>query len=299
MSSPFSSIDARLRRLPDVVIFAIGIVLIAGIAAYKLTAGRGVPVVDFFLIPLAGIAWLASSPRYGYLAAVITAATSVYIALVAQPPAPTGAALTAGAMRLVFYLVVLGFLAAMRRMQVDRDAEARTDNLTGAANARAFREIAAHEIERSRRYGHELSLLYLDLDDFKAINDHLGHAEGDDVLLHVSHVLRSVVRTVDTVARIGGDEFAVLMPETDITAAHVLTMRLKGELARTGAQDGRPVPCSFGLVTFVHAPASLRELLDAGDDLMYRAKRNGKDRIEEAEVDTVGPQTPVLSCLES
>ena len=284
MPSPFSSLDARLRRLPDVVIFAIGLALIAGIAAYRLTAGHSVPIVDFFLIPIAAIAWLARQPLYGYLAAVVTAALTVVIALAGQPPAPLGGSLAAGGMRLVFYIVVLAFLAAMRRAQLDQKAEARTDTLTGAANARAFREIATGEIDRSRRYGHQLSLLYLDIDDFKAVNDRLGHVEGDDVLLHVSHVLRAVVRSVDTVGRLGGDEFAVLMPETDIAAAHALAVRLRGELARTRAGDGGAVPCSIGLVTFVQPPGSLRELLDAGDDLMYRAKQNGKDRIEEAEV---------------
>jgi diguanylate cyclase (GGDEF)-like protein len=284
MSSPFSSLDARLRRLPDVVIFALGLLLIAGIAAYRLTVGHSVPIVDFFLIPIAGIAWLARRHLYGYLAAVVTAVLTVEIALAARPPAPFGASLAAGGMRLVFYFVVLAFLAAMRRAQLEQETDARTDTLTGAANAHAFRDIAAGEIDRSRRYGHQLSLLYLDIDDFKAINDHLGHAEGDDVLLHISHVLRSVVRSVDTVGRLGGDEFAVLMPETDIGAAHALALRLRYELNRAHAGDGRSVPCSIGLVTFVQPPASLRELLDAGDDLMYRAKQNGKDRIEEAEV---------------
>jgi diguanylate cyclase (GGDEF)-like protein len=285
MSSPFARLDARLRRLPDPAVLAIGLAVIACLASFKLIAGRSIPMVDFYLVPVAGVGWLTSSRTYGYVAALTAAVVSIVLAEVTTSPSPPlGAATAAGAARLVLYVVVLSFLSAMRRMQLEHETEARTDALTGAANARSFRDVATAEIERSRRYGHELSLLYLDIDDFKAINDHLGHAEGDDVLVHVSHVLRSVVRSIDTVARLGGDEFAVLMPETDIAAAHTLTMRLKVELARTTAEDGRPVPCSMGLVTFAEAPASLRELLDAGDDLMYQAKQNGKDRIEEAEM---------------
>ena len=103
------------------------------------------------------------------------------------------------------------------------------------------------------------------------------------MLLEVSHVMRSFVRATDTVARIGGDEFAILMPEIGASSARVVIERVRGGLARLRTAEGRPVPCSVGLVTFDRPPTSLKELVAAGDELLYRAKDNGKDRVEQAE----------------
>ena len=150
-------------------------------------------------------------------------------------------------------------------------------------NARAFRTLATAEVARSQRFAHSLSLAYLDLDDFKAINDTFGHAEGDHVLLEVGHVLRTTVRSTDSVARVGGDEFAILMPETGAKEARTVVERVRGELDRLTSRDGRHVLFSIGLVTFDRPPGSADELTTAADELMYRAKRGGKDRLEQAE----------------
>ena len=281
MLSLTSKLDARLRALPDPVLLAIAFAIVAGLAGFKLTAGRGVPLVDFFLIPVAAVGWFASSRAYGYAAALVTATVSVAIA-VDGANARVGATVASGVARLLLYFIVLAFLGAMRAVQEERDREASTDHLTGAANARSFRVLALAEMERARRYQHELSVAYLDIDDFKAINDELGHTEGDHVLLQVSHVVRSVVRSVDSAARLGGDEFCVLLPETGAAEAARPGRRLRGELARLRTEHGHPVPCSIGLVTFTSPPASLRELVDAADELMYTAKRKGKDRVEQA-----------------
>ena len=283
MASPFDSLDTQLRRLPDAVLLGIGLVIIAGLAVFKASAGRSVPMVDFFLIPVAGVGWLARARWCGYFAGSVAAVVSVLIAEIGTADAPLGATVTAGLARFVLYLVVLSFLSAMRRMQLEHEREARTDALTGAANARAFRALAEAEVLRSQRYQHDLSLAYLDIDDFKVVNDSLGHAEGDHVLREVSHVLRSAVRSTDYVARLGGDEFVVLMPETRPPEARTVVERVRRDLAGLSTTAGDPVPCSIGLVTFDRAPASPEELIVAGDQLMYRAKQNGKDRIEQAE----------------
>jgi diguanylate cyclase (GGDEF)-like protein len=282
MTSPFADLDARLRALPDLAILTLGLLMVAGITTLRMTAAHGVPLVDFFLIPVAGVGWLTRRRGYGYAAALVAAEVSVAMAVVGLDAAPVGSALAAGAARLILYLIVLGLLDAMRHMQLDRETEARTDPLTGAANARAFRGLATAEIERNRRHRHELSLAYLDLDDFKTVNDRLGHAEGDRVLQQACHAMSAAVRSVDTLARLGGDEFVVLMPETGPADARALVERLKGDLDGLSTDDGQRVSSSIGLVTFVRPPASLQELVDAADDLMYCAKQSGKDRIEQA-----------------
>jgi diguanylate cyclase (GGDEF)-like protein len=178
---------------------------------------------------------------------------------------------------------VLGLLGMMRRERAGHQHAVATDQLTGAANARSFHAIAVTEVERAQRHQRDLSLAYIDVDDFKAINVRLGHPEGDHVLAEVSHMMRSVVRATDTVARIGGDEFAILMPEIGASPARAVIERVRDELARLRTVDGQPVLCSIGLVTFNRPPTSLKELVAAGDELLYRAKEGGKDRIEQAE----------------
>ena len=173
MDSRFASLDARLCRLPDAVLLAIGLALISGLALLRVTAADGVPLVDFFLIPVAGVGWFAGRRWFGYVAATVAALASVLMAVVGPDPAPVGSAIAAGTARLVLYIIVLSLLGAMRRMELQHETDARTDPITGAANARAFHAVALTEIDRSRRYQHELSLAYLDVDDLKSVNDEL------------------------------------------------------------------------------------------------------------------------------
>ena len=283
MASSFDKYDNRLRRLPDWAIFAIGMAVVAGIAAFKVTVGHDIPVADFLLIPVAITGWLVKARAYAYLAAFSTAGVSVVIATTGQAQAPVAAALAAAGVRFALYLIVLALLGGIRQMQQAREQEARTDYLTGAANARAFEEAAASEIERSRRYGQPLSLLYLDVDDFKSVNDTYGHAVGDSVLAELSQVIRCCVRSNDLVARLGGDEFAVLMPEANRFAARAVARRVLDEVGRVTARDGRAVRCSVGVASYLSPPASVDALIRDADTLMYRAKEQGKDRIECAE----------------
>jgi diguanylate cyclase (GGDEF)-like protein len=283
MRSSRGNLDETLRSVPDPLLFAIGLALVAGIAALEASWGRGVPIVDFLLIAVLGVGWYARSRWYGYGLAAVAAAVSVVIPLSGEMHLPVEAAVASGAARLTLYLVMLVLLGMMRRERAGHQKAAGTDQQTGAANVRAFQMTALSEIKRAQRYHHDLSLAYMDVDDFKAVNDRLGHVEGDHVLLEVSHVMRGVVRSVDTVARVGGDEFAILMPETDAASARAVIDRVRGEIALLRTVDGEPVRCSIGLVTFIRPPASLKELVDAGDDLMYRAKENGKNRLEQAE----------------
>jgi diguanylate cyclase (GGDEF)-like protein len=278
-----NSFDECMRHLPDPLQLVIGLGLVAGLTAFKLTIGHSVMVIDFLFVPIVYVGWFARARWCGYAVAAIAAASSGVVALVAETHTSLAAAVASSLARFALYLFVLGLLGMMRRERAGHQHAAATDQLTGAANARAFRTIALAEVERAQRYQRDLSLAYIDVDDFKTINDRLGHPEGDHVLVEVSHVMRSVVRATDTVARIGGDEFAILMPEIGAASARGVIERVRGELARLHTIDGAPVPCSIGLVTFDRPPASLKELIAAGDELLYRAKENGKDRVEQAE----------------
>lgn len=163
-------------------------------------------------------------------------------------------------------------------LERERD-NARNDFLTGIANRRAFYEIAATEAQRSRRYGRPLTLVYVDLDNFKAVNDSLGHDAGDELLVEVAATIQSAVRTTDTVARLGGDEFAVLLPETDKDSGEVVTRKLQHALLATMQEHNWCVTFSIGLISFRTPPESVTEMIRKADEVMYSVKLRGKNSV--------------------
>ena len=182
----------------------------------------------------------------------------------------------------VAYLAVVGVaiagLSQLRRTQSQLELLATHDPLTTVLNARAFASRVAQELGRNRRYGRPLALIYLDLDDFKKVNDAHGHATGDAVLRLVADAMRSAVRQADVVGRLGGDEFGVLMPETDGSLAHAVANRLAGGI-RTVFRGTPSVTASIGVVAVSGTEAGSDELLRKADQAMYEAKRAGKDRV--------------------
>jgi diguanylate cyclase (GGDEF)-like protein/PAS domain S-box-containing protein len=177
----------------------------------------------------------------------------------------------------------------LKQVMADREALAMTDPLTGLANRRAFDDMAQVELERSRRYQHPVSLAFLDIDDFKRINDERGHRAGDCVLRSFAGVLRSSVRSVDGVARLGGDEFVVMMPETDSDKALALAHRLRHSVASIEGGVGR-VGCSIGVATFVEPPDSVEVMVEEADRLLRAAKAAGKNVVRGAVV-AVDPES--------
>jgi diguanylate cyclase (GGDEF)-like protein len=182
----------------------------------------------------------------------------------------------------IAYLAVVGVaiagLSRLRHTQGQLELFATHDSLTNVLNARAFSNELAQELGRHRRYGRPLALIYLDLDDFKRINDAHGHATGDAVLRLVADAMRSAVRQADVVGRLGGDEFGVLMPETDGAVAHAAASRLAAGI-RTVFRGTPSVTASVGVVAAAGTEAGTDDLLRTADQAMYQAKRGGKDRV--------------------
>jgi len=195
---------------------------------------------------------------------------------------PLGTLLQVRILNEVAYLAVVGVaiagLSRLRRTQSQLELLATHDPLTTVLNARAFASQVAQELGRNRRYGRPLALIYLDLDDFKKVNDAHGHATGDAVLRLVADAMRSAVRQADVVGRLGGDEFGVLMPETDGSLAHAVANRLAGGI-RTVFRGTPSVTASIGVVAVSGTEAGSDELLRKADQAMYEAKRAGKDRV--------------------
>ncbi|MBS1191890.1 MAG: response regulator [Rhodocyclaceae bacterium] len=171
------------------------------------------------------------------------------------------------------------------RQELERrlEEEARTDALTGCANRRHFLELAEHEMARFRRYGGEMSLLMLDLDHFKAINDANGHHAGDLTLMELVRVCRATLREEDVVGRLGGEEFAVLLPQTGRDKAIEAAERLRHAVAKAEVPvpEGQPVhfTTSIGVATLTPADASIDMLLGRADQALYEAKGAGRNRV--------------------
>ncbi|HWM10931.1 MAG TPA: diguanylate cyclase [Solirubrobacteraceae bacterium] len=162
--------------------------------------------------------------------------------------------------------------------------QAVTDELTGLFNHRRFQEVMTAEVERARRYGHELGLIMLDIDNFKQVNDTHGHLQGDMVLGEVARVLRQSSREIDEPARYGGEEMAVALPQTDLEGAYQFAERVRGriealELPRLSGDGTLRVTASFGVASLASAGTADKDaLVAAADGALYEAKRSGKNR---------------------
>jgi diguanylate cyclase (GGDEF)-like protein len=175
--------------------------------------------------------------------------------------------------------------------------QAVTDELTGLANVRAFLATLDRELERGRRFGNSLGLIMLDIDDFKRVNDGYGHQQGDEVLAHVAAVVRDETRELDTPARYGGEELAVVLPQTDASGAELLAERMRAaieslQVPRVGGGGSLSVRASFGVAAMPESGTDRAELIAAADAALYAAKRAGKNRVERAGMTMAEPSSP-------
>ncbi len=223
---------------------------------------------------------------------------------VAQDGAPVGAMTVARAGRRfdanereVFLYLVGQAAASVENLALHElvSQQAVTDDLTGLANKRSFRDVIVKEAARAARFGHDLSLLMLDIDDFKQVNDTYGHPQGDEVLRQVARALIAESRGIDEPARYGGEEFVVALPGTDVEGATEVAERIRTRIANERIRivdggGGLNVTASLGVATTPGASADVQELVAAADAALYEAKRAGKNRVVVA--DTAGPRLP-------
>src|SRR4051794_7008396 len=166
--------------------------------------------------------------------------------------------------------------------------QAVTDELTGLFNVRQFHSRLDGEIDRAERFATPLSLVMLDIDKFKSVNDNYGHQQGDRVLVEVARVLRRLSRDVDLPARYGGEEMAVVLPQTDLAGAEQQAERMRSaiesmQVPRLDGGGPLPITASFGVASFPFEGSDKTALIAAADAALYRAKRGGRNRVERAE----------------
>jgi diguanylate cyclase (GGDEF)-like protein len=180
-----------------------------------------------------------------------------------------------------FFISVTFIVAALRSLH-DRERQlSRVDSLTGIGNRLAFYEFANRERNRAGRSKQPITLAYLDLDGFKEINDTLGHQIGDKVLVSVARTMQMSVRQTDMVARMGGDEFALILPDTYKAAANTVLEKVLAMLERAMNQNGWRITFSVGAVTFLAQPVSVQEMIAGADQVMFSVKNSGKNRLQQ------------------
>lgn len=189
----------------------------------------------------------------------------------------TGGLIDAIAHFALFAVVVLS-ISAYRTHYLREKERAITDPLTGILDRRGFHEYAEKEVVRARRYKHPVSLVYIDVDNFKEINEWFGHTGGDTVLRTIATALQHSTRKIDAVARLGGDEFGILFPETNAEAAKAAISGLRSRVHEDLKCFDRPVTVSIGAVTF-ERPDSVEAMLQGADKAMYQVKHGGKDDV--------------------
>jgi diguanylate cyclase (GGDEF)-like protein len=260
-------------------IISISLLLALLIGAVDCFTGAALSLNLFYLVPPLVATWYAPSAPVGVVAICsIVIWLFVDIAtgrVTADSPLPYLSALVRG----TFVFTISLLLWKIKVRLVAEESQSRTDPLTHIPNRRHFYDEAEKEIARARRYGQPFTMVYIDLDDFKLINDRLGHEVGDRLLILVANQMQINLRTAEIVARLGGDEFVVLLPETGSEAAHEVLRRLRRVLSDLMRENGWAVTFSIGAITYLYPPSTVDQMVKRADALMYAAKLEGKNMI--------------------
>jgi diguanylate cyclase (GGDEF)-like protein len=257
----------------------VGFSIIGLLGILDYITGNELTLSLFYLIPIVLVTW-AIDHKTGLFLSFISGLTLLSAEIAAgQTYSHPIFYLLNTLVRTLFYVVVVYLVAELQKSRKEEQLAARTDFVTGAVNARYFNELLQMEISRIRRYPHPITLVYVDVDNFKLINDLFGHSIGDEVLRCIATELKTQLRVTDTVARLGGDEFVMLLPSTRQPEARLVVSKVYSNLIETMRQRKWPVTFSMGAVTCEFSPYSAEQLVNMADELMYEVKNSTKNNI--------------------
>jgi len=280
MKSIGAKLVRYLERQPQSFTLGLSLLVTLFIAIIDVLVGFNISIAFFYLIPISIATWF-SSKTAGFSIGVICSIAWVVANLLNQDYAPHPIVhIWNGLVMFGFFAVNAYLLSALKASYERERRSAHTDDMTGLANRRFFHELLQIEIDRAYRYAHHLTIAYIDVDDFKHVNDRFGHATGDVLLQSIAAIMTSQVRNIDIVARMGGDEFALLLPETDYESAQIVLQRLHARLLEPSQSQPFSVTFSIGAVTFLALPNSASLAIERADQIMYNVKKSGKNRIE-------------------
>lgn len=253
--------------------------LVLAVGAFDSATGYEISFSLLYLAPVALATWYAGREA-GNLVSALSAITWLIADIIDSHPyshflIPAWNSLV----RFGFFIITTYLLATLKSRLAFVQELARLDELTGILNRRSFFLEAQRVFDMAARKQLATTLLFIDLDDFKEINDRQGHSEGDRLLKTVADSMKRILRSTDLLARMGGDEFAVLLPETSAEAARPVVEKLRTGLIQLASANAWSIGFSVGALTFLRKPLTVDEAVHTTDLVMYSAKRKGKNTV--------------------
>ncbi len=282
---PYDRFRIFLGSMQPPVAVLLGMVLVAVLGYLDYVTGYEILISLFYLLPIFIASW-SDSIWGGVIVAVVAAGTTQIVNSLAgehfsNPIIPYWNTLA----RLAIFVTVSVLSSRLHQALEEEKILSRTDFLTETANNRAFYEKANVSLNGIRRTRRPLTIMYIDIDNFKMINDKYGHNTGDEMLRKVGAIILQNVRITDTAARIGGDEFALLFPQTTSTSADKVTLKIVDVLKKEMKRNHWSVTFSIGVLTYTkNYPKTVDEMINDVDRIMYLVKESGKNGIRHEKV---------------
>jgi diguanylate cyclase (GGDEF)-like protein len=273
------SVAYSLNSPHPVIVTALGLVALTILAVLDLISGPSVGFAVFYALAVMGVSFHAGSVA-GAITAILASGSGLTARLFYHVDDVTAvAALWNLGNELAVFMAIV-FVTHYGRLLLDQlAAQTRRDLLTGAFNTRGVLEAFERERSRALRLATPLTLAFIDLDNMKRVNDELGHAEGDEMLRVLASSVLTSIRETDVFGRVGGDEFALILPDTDENEAVKAVQRLRAVVNRRTHDRSPYISISVGIITFRRDPPEAADALRAADSLMYVAKRAGGNRV--------------------
>jgi diguanylate cyclase (GGDEF)-like protein len=277
--------NGHVSKHPNIFCILLCSALLSLIGFLDYVTGTEISFSIFYLIPVSLATWRASK-WIGFLFCFVSTIVWLYSDLIpchvySQSMIPYWNAFV----HLCFFLIVSILITKLKSSLMLEKELSSTDSLTGLLNVRAFNDLAYREINRFRRSNRPFTVAYIDVDNFKMVNDQFGHDAGNTLLRSIAETIKINTRSVDLIARVGGDEFVLLLGETGSEAAQVVLNKLHEQVRDYFARNAWPVTLSIGAVTYNKLPYKVDDILKKADNLMYAAKQSGKSKIIYESVD--------------
>ena len=278
MLKSLNKIDLTLSRCSTQQIIFISLILLALITFIDYVADAELSFSVFYLIPIGITTWYVGH-RAGIIFCVLCTVLWFFFDINVYYFAYAFAPYWNAVVRLTFFLIVEELLNHIKMRLTEEESLSRTDSLTSLHNNRGFTEQAKKLFRLAARHNRSISLAFLDLDNFKQVNDLYGHREGDRVLQVMGKKILTSLRDTDVAARLGGDEFAIILPETNEAGAKKVFFHLRNHLRQETEKYNWPITVSIGVVCVNSAVMKLEEAIKHADSLMYQVKKDGKNGI--------------------
>lgn len=251
--------------------------LIVGVIRYL--TGPELSFSIFYIFPVILVTWKVGKWAGLFIASISAASWLVADLMMLNAFSNSIIPFVNETLRLIVFLAISWVTYKLKISLENQKILARTDPLTGILNRRAFLELANLELRKALRFEYSISLIYIDLDNFKKINDRFGHSAGDILLRSVANLINQNIREIDIFGRMGGDEFCILLSKTEQKSAHTVATKLQNELLDLVRKNCWPVTFSMGMVTYDKPPFSVETMIKEADRQMYSAKKKGKSTI--------------------